>query len=84
MNWPLITREYLIGTLEGMGLDWGDEEDAVALVDVLLETYSPDGVYIWLFFHNSTLGGTPLHLLELGRQREVLLEARRLVGQVAT
>lgn len=79
-----ITRESLIAILEDFDLDWGDEEDAVELVDMLLKTYKAEGVYTWLFFHNSILHATPLYMLEMGKAREVFVEARRLTGMVAT
>jgi hypothetical protein len=79
-----VTRETLIEALGKLELDWGDEEDAVELVALLLQTYKPEGVYTWLFFHNNRLGATPLYLLEMGRAREVFIEARRLTAMEAT
>lgn len=76
-----LTRATVVEELESLGLDWGDQDDAVALVDVLLAVFTPAGAYIWLAFYWEPLDGTPVVLLEQGRAREVFREARRIVGE---
>lgn len=78
-----LSRERIEEILNNLALDWGVDEDASALLDILLESYSLDGAYTWLFFHNRNLGGTPLMLLEIGKHRLVFTEARALVAEGA-
>lgn len=75
-----VTRQRIREILNDL-VEWGDAEDADMLLDVLLERTDLDGAYTWLFFHNQRLGGTPLHMMESGRSREVFVEARRLVAE---
>lgn len=77
------TRESLMKDISRAGLEWGDEEDAAGLVDVLLEGFTPLQAQTWLFLHDSELGGTPLIILEEGRYRDVVRRARFLVAQVS-
>jgi hypothetical protein len=79
-----ITREDIREALGHLSLEWGVEEDADVLIDLLLEAYTLEGAWTWLSFHNRHLGGTPLVLLEQGSARAVFREARRLVSQVAS
>lgn len=74
-----LTREQVIDELGKLELDWGDEEDAVELVDLLLHRYTATEAITWLYWHNEQLGGSPLSLLERGKSREVFVEARGLV-----
>lgn len=76
-----ISREGLIRQLEVLELDWGDEEDAIALVDILVPAFDPQQVFTLLFFHCPWLDATPVHAIEKGRAREVFQMAR---GMVAT
>ena len=77
-----MTREELIRQLQAADLDWGDEEDAVVLVDLMLEVYTEWETYTFLFFHCSWLGATPLFALEQGRARDVFSVARSMVADV--
>lgn len=74
-----LSREQIIDELAQLELDWGDEEDAELLVDLLLRRYRPFEVLTWLLFLCDELGGTPIELLTEGRGREVFREARQLV-----
>jgi hypothetical protein len=74
-----MTREEIRERLDDL-VEWGDAENANDLIDLLLERFDLEGIYTWLFFHSTQLGGTPLHLLEEGRSRPVFQEARRLVA----
>jgi hypothetical protein len=74
-----VTRADVIKELSRLGLEWGDEEDAETLVDVLLEVYTPGLAMTWLFFWDVDLHGIPLDLLQDGRTREVFRAARREV-----
>lgn len=76
-----LTRATVVEELERLELDWGDQEDAVALVDLLLQAFTPAGAYIWLAFYWEPLDGTPVAMLEQGRAREVFREARRIVEE---
>lgn len=75
----IMSRERITAILNDL-VEWADAEDADMLIDLLLETTDLNGAYTWLFFHNSELGGTPLHLMEGGYSRLVFQEARKLVA----
>lgn len=77
------TRETLLKEVSRCGLDWGDEDDAAELVDVLLETFTPLEAQTWLFMHDPELDGIPMAELEVGRGRAVRLRARRIVADHA-
>lgn len=76
----LKTRGDVLELLERQDLDWGDEEDAEALLDLLLGRFSPAEVGSFLMFYNYELRGTPLDLLSQGRSRQVFIHARRMVA----
>lgn len=79
-----ITRADIREALGHLSLEWGDEEDADLLIDLLMESYTLEGAWTWLSFFNLNLNGVPLVLLEQGKAPIVFQEARRLVGQVAS
>lgn len=70
-----LARDDVVVELAMLDLEWGDLEDAEALVDLLLRTCTPGGAMIWLCFWDQDLGGVPLELLERGRGREVFQSA---------
>lgn len=74
-----ITREEMEHVLADC--DWGVDEDAAILIDILLQTFTLESVATWIFFYNTELHAVPLFLLEQGHYRDVFREARRLVGQ---
>lgn len=74
-----ITRSCVLHQLNALKLDWGDEEDAIELVDLLCKAFSPQQVLTLIFFHCSSLGTTPLLAVEQGRVRDVFKFARALV-----
>ena len=76
-----LTRQDVVEDLLKLDLDWGDEEDAVRLVDVLLEVLTPAGAYIWLAFWDRELDGIPLAKIAEGRSRDVFRAARVLVAR---
>lgn len=75
------TKQDLIDGLERLDLDWGDEDDAKSLVEVILERYSPLDAWTWMAWIHPDLGVSPLEALRSGRSREVFMLAR---GMVAT
>lgn len=79
-----LSREQIEESLNELSLDWDADEDARLLIDLLLESYTLEGAWTWLSFHNRNLGGTPLMLLESGRHKDVFAEARALVGRASS
>lgn len=76
-----LSRQQVLDRLAELELEWGDEDDAGTLVDLLLEVFSPMMAWTWLCFWWAPLGGLPLEVLEQGRGRDVFIEARRLVRE---
>lgn len=74
-----LDRDDLVERLALMSLDWGDEEEAIDLVDVLLRRFSVKDAWCWILFRCPDLDGTPLDLIQQGRSRDVLLYARGMV-----
>lgn len=75
-----ISRDDIIEVLAKMDLEWGVDEDAEMLIDVLLGRYEILEAYTWVFFYNPDFGTSPLTMLEMGRSREVFQAARGLVA----
>lgn len=75
-----ITRPEIEKVLANLDLEWGVDEDAASLLDILSEAFTLQQAYSWIFFHNCHLGGVALHMLELGQHRPVFAEARKLVA----
>lgn len=73
------TRESLITMINKLELEWGDEEEAHDLVDLLLQTYTPLEAATWIMFRCEDLLATPIYLIERGKTREVFQYARRMV-----
>lgn len=73
-----ITKAQLVDELAKLELDWGDEEDLVALVDSLLLVHSPLMAWSWLCWYHNELGGVPIVLIKTGRVRDVCAAARRI------
>lgn len=73
-----MTRDELVEEIRQARLEWGDEEDAIDLADVLLTRYSPFEAFTWLGFYDAELDGTPLALLGEGKSRDVFQRARAL------
>lgn len=74
-----IDREFIVEALTLMRLEWGDEAEAIDLVDLLLQQFNPFSAWAWLLFHCNDLGGTPLAMIQEGRSREVVVYARTMV-----
>lgn len=70
-----ITREQIMSRLLELDLDWGDEEDAGELVDLLLSVFTPLLAWTWLCFWCDELCGSPLSALMAGQGRLVFAEA---------
>lgn len=74
-----IGRDDMVEMLDLMGLEWGDEETAVELVDLLLQRFNGTGAWCWMLFRCHALDGTPLDLIQQGKSREVFRYARQMV-----
>lgn len=79
-----ISRQQIEEILTNLDLDWGVDEDASILIDILLEAFTLKEAATWLFFFDITLGETPLLLMINGGTRAVFVEARARVSQVAS
>jgi hypothetical protein len=75
-----LTRQDVALTLERLDLDWGDEDDAKCLLDLLLERYTPTQAMTWLCWRSEELGETPLSALSKGAARDVFRVARGMVA----
>lgn len=76
-----LTRDEVVARLERLDLDWGDQDDAESLVDLLLERFTPTEAASWMLWSQTELDGrTPLYLISSGRSREVFKMARRMVA----
>lgn len=60
--------------------DRNEREAFRALIDCLLDTYTPEGVVVWLNSENRKLGGTPRQLVAAGAWARLFAEADRLAG----
>lgn len=77
-----LDRDGVVEALHQMDLEWADEEDATALVDLLLRRLSPLDVITWIVWPNRGLDDAPpLSLLKDGRSREVFKAAREMVEE---
>lgn len=74
-----LSRQQVVEAIGRLELEWGDEEDASALVDLLLEAHTTVGAMSWLCFWSDSLGGVPLELVAKGRSRDVFREVRGMV-----
>lgn len=77
-----MSRDEVVEQVQYLNLDWGDEEDSVGIVDLLCKAFSPQDVFTLLFFHCAALGATPMHAVEQGRARDVIVFCRSLVAEV--
>jgi hypothetical protein len=68
----------MIVELDNLNLDWGDEEDAKALVELLLQKHTIIGAWTWLMWPDDELYSTPLILLQQGKSRDVFRRALQL------
>jgi hypothetical protein len=76
-----LTRDQVVAELASMDLDWGDEEDATSLVDLLSERFTVTEAWTWIVWIEVGLGGrSPLAMLRDGRSREVFALARVVVA----
>jgi len=74
------SRRSILDALSRLDLEWGVDEDAEDLADLLLRVYTPAEAMSWMFFHDPDLDGTPVALLQQGRSRDVFQAARRMVS----
>jgi hypothetical protein len=75
------TRNQLADFIRRGVPDEFDQEDALALVDVLSEAMTPILIMTWVAWLDDELGGVPLELIKEGRGRQVMRRARRLVAE---
>jgi hypothetical protein len=73
---PVVQRRHLAWRWGGfVTTGW------LSVFDILADTYTPQGVSVWLSCRNRNLGDqSPVDLLKAGRLDEVLAEARRVAG----
>lgn len=62
-----------------MQLDWGEEEEMIDLVDLLLTYFTPLSAWSWMLFPCAGLGDTPIYLIQEGRGRKVVRYARKMI-----
>jgi hypothetical protein len=75
-----FSRAQLISGIKMLELDWGDEEDAEQLADLLLQSYGSVEAWSWMMWPCAALPGarSPLAALRDGMSRDVFVAARQL------